>query len=180
MSNVLPKETLQIEWRRFRNRSLLVGALVFLGTAALSGMALLPAHVALQVEKSLAARQSVADSGTAPDAGQQTQSERSDIVRAQALLDTVVPIISATTSPTEVIRAVLELRPGGVRVNRVTFVPGKNGIVTIDGISPGRESTNQYKELISRSGRFKSVSVPVDALVGTQGGNFSITLSGTL
>ncbi|MDP2649054.1 MAG: hypothetical protein Q8P19_04130, partial [bacterium] len=163
-----------------RNRSLLVGALVLLGTAVLSAAALLPAHVALQVEKSLAAQQGVTESGAVSLANRQARDERNDVLRAKVLLDKVAPIVSATTSPTEVISAVLALRPSGVRINRVSFVPGKNGMLTIDGVSPGRESTNEYKELLSKTGRFKSVSVPVDALVGTQGGKFTITLSGTL
>lgn len=180
MSNVLPKETLQVEWNRFRDRLLLVGALVFLGTAVLSGLALLPAHVALQVEEKNAAQQSTGGSAAAFAANQQMRSERTDIVRAQALLDTVGGIVSATSSPTDAIGAVLALRPSGVRVDHITFMSGETGTLTIDGISQGRENINQYREALAKNGRFKSVTVPVGSLVGAAGGRFTITLTGTM
>jgi|SRR3989338_168116 len=180
MSNVLPKETLQAEWSKFRNRAVLVGALVLLGTAALSGLALLPAHIALEVEKTIAAGDDDAKSAASSDADQQTKNERSDIVRARALLDSITPVVSVTSSPTEVINAALAVRPSGVRIERITLVFGDTTTTTIDGISQGRENINQYKEALSKSGKFKSVSVPVGALVGAEGGRFTITLSGTL
>ena len=124
MSNVLPKEALQAEWRTFRSRAVLVGALVLLGTAALSGLALLPAHVVLEVEKTTAAENSVAESAAPSDADQQAKSERSDVARTRALLDGITPVVSATSSPTEVISAALAVRPSGVRIERITLVSG--------------------------------------------------------
>ncbi|MDO8521700.1 MAG: hypothetical protein Q7S08_00220 [bacterium] len=180
MSNVLPKETLQVEWSRFRTRLVLVGSLILLATAALSGAALLPAHIALQIEEKNAAQQSVNKSGVLSDAVQQVRSERNDVMRAQVLLDSVSPIVSATSSPTEIISAVLALRPSSVRIDRIIFVSGEKGTITIDGTSQGRESINQYREALSGSSRFEGVSVPVGALVGAEGGKFTITLSGKL
>ena len=180
MSNVLPKEALQAEWNKFRNRAVLVGALVLLGTAALSALTLLPAHVALEVEKTIAAGDSAAESAAPSGADQQAKSERSDVARARALLDGITPVVSATSSPTEVISAALAVRPSGVRIERITLVSGDKRTITIDGVSRGREDINQYKEALSKSGRFKSVSVPVGALVGAEGGKFTITLSDTL
>ena len=178
MANILPKETLQAEWGRFKSRLFLVGALVLLCAAAISGLALLPAHVALQVEKNAAARPD-AETTALPQADRQMRRERDEVMRAQALLDSVSPIISATSSPTESINAALSLRPSGVRVDRIAFAAGPNGEITISGISPRRDSINQYKEALAKSERFKNVSVPVGALVGTEDGKFTITLSGT-
>jgi len=180
MSNVLPKETLQAEWNRFRNRLVLVGALVLLGTAILSGLALLPAHAALLVEKAIATQQNNQERGALSEENQQALSERNGIVRAQVLLDSVGPIVSATSSLSEIINATLAVRPSGIRVDHITFVSGASGMMTIDGISRGRESINQYKEALSKSGRFKNISVPVGALVGADGGRFTMTLSGIL
>lgn len=180
MSNVLPKETLQTEWSRFRDRCALVGGLVFLGAAAGSALALLPAHIALYVEAAGTAKQSAAVSGVLPDANTQAQKERADVRRAQALLDGVTPVVSSTSSPTEIISAALALRPSGVRVNHITFVLGDKNTMRIDGTSEGRERINQFRELLAKSGRFKNTSVPVGALVGAEGGKFSITLSGAL
>ena len=180
MSNVLPKETLQAEWSRFRGRCVLVGGLVFLGAAVCSGVALLPAHVALYVEAVSTAKQSAAQSGVLPGANTQAQSERADVKRAQTLLDGVTPVVSSTSSPTEIISAALALRPSGVRVDHITFVLGDKNTMRIDGTSDGRESINQFREMLAKSGRFKNTSVPVGALVGAEGGKFTITLSGAL
>lgn len=180
MSNVLPKETLRIEWGRFRNRLVLVGALVLLGTAALSALALLPSHVALQVESQNPEQKGIDGSGAVTDANSREKSERNDIARAQALIESVLPLVSSTSSPSEAIRAALALRPIGVRVDHISFVSGENATIAIYGISQGRENIHQYREALSNSGRFKSATVPVGALVGTDGGKFTITLSGIL
>jgi len=180
MTNALPKEALQAEQGRFRDRFLLVGALVFLGTAAISALALLPSHVALHVENKNLEQQSINDSGTIPNPNSEKKSERSDVIRAQALLENVEPFVSATSSPSEAISAALVLRPVGVRVDHISFESAEKGTIAIYGISQGREGISQYREALSNSGRFKSVSVPVGALVGMEGGKFTITLSGIL
>ena len=178
MTNALPKEALQTELGRARDRFLLVGALVFLGTAAIYALALLPSHVALHIENKNLEQQSINGSGTIPNPGSEKKSERSDVIRAQALLESVVPFVSSTSSPSETISAALALRPRGVRVDHISFESVGKGTIAIDGISQGREDISKYREVLSSSGRFKSVSVPVGALVGTEGGKFTITLSG--
>ncbi len=180
MSNLLPKEKLQIELSRFKNRLLLVGALAFLVTAVLSALMLIPSHVALKIEYRNPEQQSADTAGATPAAITEQTSERNDLIRAQALLLYVQTFVSTTTSPTEAINAALALRPQDVRVERISFISGGNGTMTISGVSQARESISGYKDALSKSGRFNSATVPVGALIGTEGGKFTITLSGIL
>lgn len=179
MTNVLPTEALQAELGRFKNRLLLVGSLVFFGIAILSALALLPSHVALQVENKDLSQQGIGGSGTVPEANKEA-AERSGIVRAQALIDRIAPIVSGTSTPSEAISAALALRPPGVLVDHISYVSGADETIMIYGISTERESIHKYRETLSNSGHFKNTSVPVGALVGTEGGKFTITLSGIL
>ncbi|MDO8562044.1 MAG: hypothetical protein Q7S05_04455 [bacterium] len=177
MANVLPKETIQSVWRDYRNRLILVSALVFLAIAALAFLSLLPAYVVLKVEENSEANQASATS-TQSNPNPQSRTERNDITRAQTLLVRATQIVFATSSPTEVFGAALALRPDGVTVSKITFVSGGKGTVEIIGESMSRDSINNYREALSKDKRFKSVSVPVGALVGGEDGKFTITLTG--
>ncbi|MDO8481857.1 MAG: hypothetical protein Q7S75_02125 [bacterium] len=178
MANVLPNETTKFVWEGYRGRLILVGSLVFLGMAILAGIALLPAYVVLQVEKSSQAKLAAIVS-TQPEPNPQIQTERDDIIRTQTLIAKITPIVSATSSPTESIKYALALRPKGVTVTNINFTSGPQWSVTITGDSAGREHINQYREALSNDGHFQSVSVPVGALVGSNDGRFTITLTGT-
>lgn len=177
MANVLPKERLQSVWGEFRDRLVLVGALAFLGLALLAGLALLPAYAALQIEQNLLEQRSASGPASA-DPNPQSRNERNDISRSQSLLIRVAPYVSATSSPSELIGIALEPRPKGVFVNHIGFTSGRGGTIVIDGVAPGREEINQYREGLSKNPRFTGVSVPVGALIGAEGGKFTITLSG--
>jgi hypothetical protein len=48
----------------------------------------------------------------------------------------------------------------------------------IVGFSPARDAVNLYRQALQADARFKTVSVPVGDLAGTQGGKFSVTLLG--
>ncbi len=177
MSNLLPKERLEFVWADYRSRLILAGALVFLGVAILAGIAFLPAYVVLRVGTSSQEKQS-ADIASQSGANSQSRTERADILRSQMLLARVAPIISATSSPTEILNSALALRPNGISINHINFVSGKGGSVIINGEARGREDINQYRDSLSKGGRFEGVSIPVGALVGSEGGAFTITLTG--
>jgi hypothetical protein len=180
MTNVLPQEILQVGRRRFNSRFLLVGALVFLGTAALSALALLPSHVALQSGYTNQGQQDAVTVVVTRVANDQQTSDRNDVIRAQTLLLNVQSFVSATISPTDAITTALSLRPKNVLIDRISFMTGGEGTITISGSSQARESISKYRDALAGSGRFKSATVPVSALVGTEGGKFTITLSGIL
>ena len=177
MSNLLPKERFEFVWDDYRSRLILTGALVFLGVAILAGIAFLPAYVALKVEGNSQEKQSAGVSSQS-DSNPQDKAERTDILRSQTLLASIAPIVSATSSPTGILNSALALRPNGVSVSRISFVSGKSGSVIINGDARGREDINQYRDALSKDGRFKGVSIPVGALVGGDGGAFAITLTG--
>lgn len=177
MSNLLPKERLDVVWEGYRSRVVLVGAIVLSVSAALSGAAFLPAFVALKVESNAQEKQS-ASLAAQTDPNPQSRAERADISRSQTLLARIAPIVSATSSPTEIINSALSLRPPGISVKRISFVSGKGGSITINGEANGRESINQYRDALSEDARFEGVSIPVGALVGSEGGAFTVTLTG--
>lgn len=176
MSNLLPKETLEIVWRRFYRRILYAGALVFLFTAVFAGLALLPSYIAPKIEKGLLKESAVLASKA--EINPQSRAEINDILRSQAILARVSPVISATSSAADLLTAALLLRPRGISVNRLSFVSGQNGTIVIEGIAPGREEINLYREELSKNERFSSISVPVGALLGAEGGKFTITVKG--
>jgi len=178
MSNLLPREKSEMEWNRFQYRALLILALVLLGSATFSFFTLLPAHIAMQVERSAAERPDTDQTKVLSPAENQVRIERQEVIRSRTLLNTITPIISSTSSPTESINTALSLRTNGIRVDRIAFVAGVDGGITLSGLSLGRENINQYKDALIKSARFKGVSVPVGALVGSEDGRFTITLTG--
>ncbi len=176
MSNLLPKETLRFVWEGYRSRLILTGALVLVAAAALAFMELLPSYAAIKVEERSREKQSSLPER--PDTDPQAEAERKELMRAQALLARALPIVSAASAPSEVIKAALALRPPGVTVSKIFFVSGESGALTLTGNSAGREGVNQYREALSKEKYFRSVSVPVGALVGSEGSEFTITLTG--
>lgn len=176
MSNVLPEKSLRAVWNRFRDRMVLTGALVFFGVAVLSGLALLPAYIVLQVEQKSLAQQDILDSAMS-NLNPRDKAEQNDIVRAQSFLARITPFISATSSTTKIIETALALRPKGVRINGVSITDQNRRKITVEGVAPGREEINRYRETLLTSGHFNSVSIPVGTLVGVEGGKFTITLT---
>lgn len=175
MANVLPKEAIQSVWQGYRSRLILMGGLVLLATAALAFFALLPAYAVLKVEEGSQGK--LAAVSPQPDTNLQARTERNDVTRARDLLVRVAPIVSATSSPTEAISNALALRPAGVTVGKISFASGKEGTISITGESKSRDGINAYRAALSKDGHFKSVSVPVGALVGGEGSTFTITLT---
>ena len=177
MSNLLPKERLELVWDDYRNRLILTGALVLLGAAIFAGNAFLPAYVALKVGESEQEKQN-AISILQSDPNPQSRVERADILRSQTILSHIAPIVFATSSLMGILNSALELRPNGVTVSHINIVSGKGGSVIINGEASGRDEINRYRDSLSKDARFEGVSIPVDSLVGSEGGAFTITLTG--
>ena len=178
MVNVLPEETLRAVRGGFRDRLLLVGALVFLGLALLSCLALLPAYIALRIEQDIVPGN--VTTSAMPDQSPQSKAERADIMRSEGLVKSITPYVAATSSPTQTLITVLSMRPRGVQIDHVHMSSPVGGrAITIEGVAPGRDEINQYREALAKNPGFRSVSVPVGALVAADGGKFSITITGT-
>ncbi|MEK7133806.1 MAG: hypothetical protein AAB804_01920 [Patescibacteria group bacterium] len=172
MSNVLPRDMQKTVWRMYRARFIVAGSLIALGTALIAGLALLPIYVALhagEVSTSASSRE-VKNS--------EVQAVRTEILRAQSLLSTLAPFAPATTTPSEAIGAALSLRPKGILVDRISYTPDIRGEIVIVGLAPTRDAINVYRQTLQADRHFKTVSVPIGDLAGTQDGRFSVTLLG--
>ena len=107
-------------------------------------------------------------------------SDNAAIAHAKLLENELSPIVSpaSTTTPTFAITAALSMRPQGVRVDQITYTAGSPASLMLVGSADTTSGISAYRTALSADPIFASVSVPVGALVGTEGGRFSITLSG--
>lgn len=165
MSNVLPNARTTY-LRRVRARFVIVLGLTFSAAAVVAILALLPAYIAT----------SIARAGLVSSAGGEAPAEQAEAARTLALIQALTPF--ATTTSSGKLAEALELRPPGVRVTSVRYSAGAPASLVLSGTSLRREGVNEYRDALLVDNRFGKVSVPVAALVGTQEGRFSITLTG--
>lgn len=166
MTNVLPPEAEKELWRMYRARFLIAGSTVALLAALLSALSLLPSYLALHADAESASEQMERVSSA---------QDQEDIRRAQAIVTTFAPFVEATTTPSGALTRALSLRPSGVTVDRISYVPGS---LVLSGASKTREGVGAYRKSLSADPLFSAVTVPVGDLAGAQGGRFSITLTG--
>lgn len=166
MANVLPGAH-TTNARRMRARLIMVLGLTLSAAAVVAILALLPAFMSI----------SIARAGLASESGSEAPTEQAEAARTLALVKTL-EAFAGTTSPSAVVPEVLALRPQGVVVTSVRYSSGVPASLVISGLSAQREGVSGYRDALVADGRFGKVSVPVAALVGTQDGRFSITLSG--
>lgn len=173
MANVLPLEVKKKILQRLRSRYVLLLALTLILSALIASLALTPSLIFVQVaQESL---RSAADEIRASVAEDQAIQ-----VRTLALLDTLTPLVNATTSPSKFVAAALGVRPQGLSITSITYAGGPRGTLVLSGTSKNRQAVNAYRDALEADGHFASVAVPVAALVGTQEGRFTVTLSGFL
>jgi hypothetical protein len=109
-----------------------------------------------------------------PDANISTEQEAA--FRSQKLIAIAKPLAIATTSPSELLTRALAARPADVVVTNISYRSGERSIV-LAGVSPRRSAMDAYRSALENSEAFTSVSVPVSALLGTQDGRFTVTLT---
>ena len=170
MANVLPLDAQKHVWRVFRSRFIVAVALAILGLSLFFALSLLPSYLAI----SLASQpvQDVQPSKGSPD-------DAASIARAQTLVTKLSPALFASSSVSAVIRSAIQDRPSGVVLSNITYTAGdstKAGEMIVVGDAP-REKISEFRKALSADPYFKTVSVPVAALVGTDGGRFSMTLT---
>jgi hypothetical protein len=168
MTNVLPIPAQKSLWAMHRARFLIILSLVMIGLAVLAYVALIPSFVALEAN-SLTEEELSAQSSTAAES-------LKAMTKSQALLTAVLPVIAATSSPVRAMEKALSLKPKGAVVNRIRYV-GTSKTIQLGGTA-NRDVLTAYRTALEADGTFKTVSVPVAALVGASG-QFSITLGGT-
>lgn len=173
MANVIPNEMRRDMRNHSRARFVLAGSTVALISAALSFLMFLPSYFALIVNSR----------GVSPDFTPITTAVRvSDgeaIQHTNALLSELAPIAAASSTPTDTIASALALRPSGVRVDQIIYTQGAPSSLMLEGSADTNGEISAYRSALAADSEFTSVSVPVGALVGTDGGRFSITLLGT-
>lgn len=169
MANVLPLKVQRAVWSEYRARAVLVLSFALLASALVALLSLAPSYVVLKGSSA------TKDAAASPPL--QGQADIQGVLRTQALVTAVLPILSSTTSPERAIREALALRPTGVHVERVSYRAG-DGRVVLSGSGDTREAIDAYRAAIADDGRFGNVSVPLGALVGIEGGRFTITIAG--
>lgn len=167
MANVLPIAAQKRVWRMYRARFIIVGSFVLLGLSAIGGVALLPSYLALEI---------AAPAPVATSAPRNDTVDPVAIARTQALLLQIGPVVSATSSPSTTITAALAARPAGLVVDSIGYTSEVPAKIVLGGTA-NRDQINAYRNALLATGRFSGVSVPVGALVGAEGGRFSITLT---
>ncbi len=168
---MLPREAQKAIWRMYLARFVLAGSCVAIAVAMLSGLALLPMYLALHSADEAA-------SASLQAKNSEIQNERAEIARAQSLITTLSPYASSSSTLSEAIEAALALRPKGVFVDHITYSSGDSSAIVLVGSAATRDGINTYRQALQPDMRFKTVSVPVGDLAGSQGGRFSVTLTG--
>lgn len=166
MANVLPHAR-TILLRRMYARLIIVVGLTLAGMALIAILALLPAYIAT----------SVARAGVSSVESASASEEQVEAARALALIQTLRQF-ATTTDASSVLLDALARAPEGVAITAIRYNGGDSASFVLSGTSARREGVNRYRDILLADQRFGSVTVPVAALVGTQEGRFSITLSG--
>ncbi len=168
MSNVLPLEEKKKLLRQFYVRFLSVASVMCILGAGVASVALLPAFITIRIaEAALQKSEAAITEATKSDQAQQT--------RATVLLKALMPIATASTSPADALQRALSPKPKGMSITSIRY---KKGEIVLMGVAANREAVGAYRDILKLDPGFSSVTVPVAALVGSQEGRFTITLSG--
>jgi type II secretory pathway pseudopilin PulG len=158
--------------RSARARFVLAASTVLLICAGIAALMLLPSYFVLT------ASEHRANSSAAPLSSAQRASDTAAITHVKSLLKQLSPLVAASTTPTDAIEGALSLRPTGVRIDQVTYTSGAPATLMLVGSADTNGAISKYQTALAADPIFTSVSIPVGALVGTDGGRFSVRLSG--
>lgn len=167
MTNVLPLPTQKKLWAMHRARFLIVLSLVTIVLSILALVALIPSFAALEAN-------TLSDEELTAQGSSAAENQKS-MSKSQQLLNAVIPIITSTSSPNAVIARALTLKPKGATVQRIRYT-AQSKTIQLAGVA-NRDALTAYRTALEIDGTFTTVSVPVAALVGSNG-QFSITLGG--
>jgi hypothetical protein len=173
MANVIPEKMRRDVEHFERARFILTGSVVALVCAGVAFLLLIPSYLAIMLDT-----RSAAPAFTVVSPAQKA-SDAAAIAHTNVLLTVLAPTVAASSTPTDTIQEALSLRPSGVRIDQIIYSAGTPSTLMLTGSADTNSEINAYQTALSADRRFASVSIPVGALVGTDGGRFSITLSGT-
>lgn len=154
----------------YRARFMIAGSLVSLFVAGLCALALLPSYLAIHAAD-------IQNAATSTSAKTASDADRASVSATRIMLESLSPILTATTTPSVVITKILSLRPPTIRIDHLTYSGGDQGTTVVTGSAATREAINGYRQALSSDALFKTVSVPVGDLTGAPGARFSLTLT---
>jgi hypothetical protein len=149
---------------------MVVGASMLAAGAIIAILSIMPAYISVRIARA-AVEADARENGGAASADQEAA------VRTQGLMTHLTPIANATTSPVSALAIALAEKPAGLSITSITYSSDKSTI-TLTGTATRREAVSTLRDTLDATKRFASVTVPVAALVGTQEGRFTITLTG--
>lgn len=97
------------------------------------------------------------------------------LMRAQTIVEHVLPVLSSTTTPSQYVEAALSAMPKGVPVRQISYDSEDNGSIMLSGEAT-RETIATFRNTFASHPIFKSVSVPTSALVGSGMMQYSLKL----
>lgn len=171
MANVIPFEERKILLKRQKERYVFVGSVMLLVCALVANAALIPALIAIRVDRATLVT-------SVEQVRAEVANDQAVQVYTQGLLDSLNPIFAATTTPSTLLTVALQLQPPGISITSASYTGGAGSALVLSGTSQNRQALNAFRDALEKEGRYSSVVIPVAALVGTQDGRFTITLSG--
>lgn len=178
MSNLLSSDSLNIRRLEYTNK-ILFGIFSTIGISAMLGaLVLLPSYISIRVDRiSIEAQnEALAESVSVSQSSQ----DRDDLIDARKRIESLEKALSGGSVPTDVLSAIIDRRPSGLRINAIQYVykDGKN-TTRISGTIDSRAQMQAYVSSLESDKLFDSVNVPVSALADADEGLFVITTSGT-
>ena len=170
MSNILPKDARLAVRSMYRARFIVAGSFVALFVAGLCALALLPSYLAIHAAD-------IRDVPASSSTKTASDADRASVSSIRTMLESLSPVLTATTTPSVVITKILSLRPPTIRIDHLTYSGGNPGTIVVTGSAATREAINGYRQVLSSDPFFKTVSVPVGDLTGAPGARFSLTLT---
>src|SRR3989344_5716945 len=151
MANVLSEDAKKQIGRLFRSRFIMVGSLAAITGAFFAFLALLPGATGLYLQHLV----SNEISATPPSIGAEDESERTEILRAQALVAQFSTAVSSTTPSFDALLAALAARPKGALIQEIRFVREKGkSTIALYGSAKDRTSVGLYRDALVKDPRF--------------------------
>ncbi len=168
MTNLLPPSKIAVVRNFYTARFVTILATILALCAVFALISLVPAYWALMLEGR------VLTPVAAPYDATTIQNDRLAVIEGMSYTTLLGSLLDASTSPSAALSRVLAQRPAGVVVSHVSYAPGT---ITIGGTA-GAGPLNTYRTALTDDSLFSKVSVPVNALIGADQGNFTITVTG--
>ena len=167
MSNLLPRKDLQLRSHEYYGRVLCGVALITALTALAIFLLSLPTVILVQ---SASSQMGMPTSTT-------TSEVSAEVNRINSLVREVGDAVS-DKKPSNTIRYVLSLRPPEVVIDDVTFIAGTPASLSLSGHTNRQDVLDVFRKKLIDEKKFESVSLPANALIGAEGGKFTLTLTG--